>query len=189
VWLALALLLEALVGIARSRLAIPLLASTVLVARIVIIDTVLSPAEVGGAVLGLLVWNAGLSRLQIRVQIVAALVAGVVVIRVLEPFRFSATAHPFEWIPFLGFMQGSLEVNVRSFLEKSFTYGTLIWLTARAGSTLVTAASLSGGFVLCLHFAQAYLPGRSAGITDTIMVLILATTMKLMDEVPTCDMS
>jgi hypothetical protein len=125
-----------------------------------------------------------LSGLRIRTPIVAALFVGVVVIEALEPFRFSSATHPFGWIPFLGFMRGSAEVNVRSLLEKAFTYGSLIWLIARAGYELVIAASLSAGLVLCLRLSQVFLPGRSAEITDAIMVLIFAGVMKLMGEHP-----
>jgi len=185
IWLAVALLLEALFGVAGSRLALLLLLPVVLFARVLIVDAVLSPAEVAGGALATLVWCGFLWRLQSRAPIIAALFASVVVIDALQPFQFSAVAHPFGWIPFGGFMRGSVEVNVRSFFEKVFTYGTLIWLIARAGSKLVVAVCVSTGLVLCLRLSQVFLPGRSAEITDAIMLLIVAGVMKQMGENPT----
>lgn len=185
VWLAVALLLEALVGTARSRVAMLLFAFAVLGARIFILDALLTPAEVGGAVLASAAWCAILWRLRIRAHAVAALFVGLVLIQALEPFQFSSTARSFEWIPFAGLLHGSLEVNIRSFLEKAFTYGALVWLMVRAGCSWATAASLSGGLVLGLRFLQVFLPGRSAEVTDAVMVLLFAGAMKLLGEDPT----
>jgi VanZ family protein len=184
IWLALALLLEALLGTGRSRVALLVLVPAVLFARILIIDAELSPAEVVGGTLAALVWGAGLSRLTARAPIIAVLFAGVVAIQALEPFQFSAVAHSFGWVPFAGFMRGSIEVNVRSFFEKVFTYGTLTWLIARSGCRLAIAAGLGCIFVLCLRVSQVYIPGRSAEITDPIMLLIVAGVMQSMGENP-----
>ena len=184
VWLSVALLIESLLGNARSRVALLLLVPAVLFARVLIIDAELSPAEVVGGTLAALVWCAAFWRLQTRAPIIAALFAGVVAIQALEPFQFSAVAHPFGWIPFASFMHGSIEVNVRSFFEKVFTYGTLTWLITRSGYRLTIAAGLGCIFVLCLRVSQVFLPGRSAEITDPIMVLIVAGVMQSMGENP-----
>ena len=81
-------------------------------------------------------------------------------------------------------MHGSVELNVRSFFEKVFTYGTLTWLIARAGTKLTLAVGVGTVLVLCLRLGQVFLPGRSAEITDPIMVLILAGVMIQMRENP-----
>jgi VanZ family protein len=184
IWLAVALLLEALFGVAGSRLVLLLLIPVVLFARVLIVDAVLSPAEVAGGALGTVVWSGFLSRVQSRARVIAVLFAGVVAIDALRPFQFSAVAHPFGWIPFAGFMHGSLELNVRSFFEKVFTYGTLTWLIARAGTKFIIAVCASTALVLCLRVSQVFLPLRSAEITDPIMVLIVAGVMKQMGENP-----
>jgi len=185
IWLAVALLLEALFGVAGSRVALLLILPVVLFARVLIVDAVLSPAEVAGGALATLVWCGFLWRLQLRAPIIAVLFAGAVAIDALQPFQFSSVAHRFGWIPFAGFMRGSVEVNVRSFFEKVFTYGTLTWLIARAGSKFIIAVCVSTGLVLCLRLSQVFLPGRSAEITDPIMLLIVAGVMKSMGENPT----
>jgi len=180
--LVLAVLLEALLDPVRSRMAILVFVPAVLVARVLILDTVLSPAEVAGGAIGVAVYNSLLSKLRFKLQFIAGLFVGIVVMQGLEPFRFSATPHAFGWTPFLGFMQGSVEVNIRSLFEKLFSYGALAWLTVRAGCKFVLAAGLTSGLVLCLRLSQIFLPGRSAEITDVIIVLMLAAVMKLMAE-------
>jgi VanZ family protein len=183
IWLAVALLIEALFGNVRSRVALFVLVPAVLFARVLIVDAVLSPAEVAGGVLGTLVWWF-FSRRRSRAVVIAALFVGVVAIEALEPFRFSSVAHPFGWIPFAAFMRGSVEVNVRSFFQKVFTYGMLTWLVARAGYKLAVAAGVSCGLVLCLRLTQVFLPGRSAEVTDPIMLLLVAGVMQAMGENP-----
>jgi VanZ family protein len=185
VWLVVGLLVESLVGIARSRLLLPLLVTLVLLGRILILDAFLSPAEVAGALLAVAAWHVFLSRLEGRAKVIAALFAGAVAIDALEPFQFSARMRPFGWVPFQGFINGSLEVNIRSFFEKVFAYGALIWLIARAGSSLTVAVILSSGLVMSLRMSQVFLPGRSAEITDLIMLLLVAAVMNIMGENPT----
>ena len=183
-WLAIALLLEALVGIARSRLAFLLFIPVVLLARVLVADARLSAAEVGGSMIAALAWVGLLWHLPGRVLLISGMFAGSVVLRGLQPFQFSAGARPFSWIPFRSFMQGSVTTNISSFFEKAFTYGTLIWLFCRAGCTWRTATLVGGALVLCLRLGQVYIPGRSAEITDVVMLLTLAAMMKLMSENP-----
>jgi VanZ family protein len=183
-WLAVALLLEACCGIARSRVVLSVLVLVVLVGRILMIEAALSPVEAVGGVVAVLTWGTLLSRLRTRALVIAVLFAAAIVVEALNPFHFNSVARPFGWIPFRSLLHGSIEVNVRSFLEKAFTYGALVWLSARAGSPLRVAVGMGGGLVLCLRVIQVFLPDRSAEITDLIMVLILAGVMKLMEETP-----
>jgi VanZ family protein len=183
-WLVPAVLLEALFGAHRRRLLFTLLVPAVLFARVLIIGTILSPAEVAGAALALLLWLAVLSHLPVRTGIVALMFIGAVVIQSLAPFHFESSARAFGWVPFLSFMRGSMETNILSMFEKVFTYGSLLWLLTRAGLSLGVATAASAALVFALRYAQVYLPGRSAEITDFVMVLVLALVMKLLADEP-----
>ena len=183
-WFAIALLLEALFGLVRSRMVLVLFIPAVLFTRILIVDITLSPAEVVGGIIAALAWVGPLSRHRFGIILITLMFVGTVVFQSLDPFHFSATARPFGWIPFRSFMSGSIATNVLSFFEKAFTYGTLTWLFVRAGCSLSAATILGGSLVLCLRLAQVYLPGRSAEITDFLMLIVLAAMMKLMSEDP-----
>jgi len=183
-WLAIAVLLEALFGVARSRAAFVMFIPAVLFARILVVDITLSPAEVAGGIIAALAWVGLLSRLRLGVVLITMMFVGSIIVQSLEPFHFAAAARPFGWIPFRSFMFGSLATNVSSFFEKAFTYGTLTWLLVRAGCSLRTATVLGGLLVLCLRMEQVYLPGRSAEITDVLILVILAAMMKLMPYDP-----
>jgi VanZ family protein len=183
-WLVVALLLESLLGVDRRRLTFALLVAAILIARILIVGITLSTAEVYGAALALILWLALLSHLPFRTGVVTLLFVGAVVIQALEPFQFRSSARPFGWIPFLSFMYGSIEVNIRSMFEKVFTYGALLWLLMRSGLNPTAATAFSALLVLTLRYAQTYLPGRSAEITDFIIVLILALVFRLLAGEP-----
>ena len=71
-------------------------------------------------------------------------------------------------------MAGSIAVDVMSFFEKSFLFGSLLYLFTQAGGRLRTAVMIVGGVLFATSWAETYLPGRSAEITDLIMALLLA---------------
>ncbi len=150
-------------------------------ARILIMDIVLSRAEVFGGVLGAVLWIFVLSRMRTRVIVVAGLFAVLVVVQALAPFNFTHATHSFGWIPFRSFVTGSEEKAVASFLEKTFMYGCLVWLFAQAGSSWLSATGCVV-LVFASHWMQIYLPGRSAEITDVTLLLIVAAIMWLMSN-------
>jgi hypothetical protein len=178
-------LLEALFGAAMSRRTLPWMFAVTLAVRIFIVDGVFAPLELAGGVIAVLVWSLLLWRVRVRAPVVAALFTLSLVAQALEPFTFSAAARPFGWIPFRSFLESSFENGVPVFFEKSFTYGGFVWLWVRAGIPSGVTAGVGGAVVLCLRLIQMYLPGRSAEITDAIMLLLLAAGLKLMGEDPT----
>lgn len=182
IWLALAVVLEELSPPVWKQIVFPVFMGALLFVRILIVDVTLSPAEVAGGFVALVAWFGLLAHLRVRKAVVAVLFAVMVIIAALEPFQFSTTARPFTWVPFQGFLHGSLSVNIQSFFEKSFQYGCLLWLAQRAGCTYRLALLLGGGLVLGLHFLQVYLPGRSAEISDVLILLIMGGVIKVLDE-------
>lgn len=181
IWLTASALLAEIVGARHSVLAAALLAGFVLLSKIAIIGSVLSWAELAGVAGALVVWlilhRAGRG----RTVVVAAVLLIQIVIDRLQPFGFQAVARPFGWLPFRGFLLGSLSVNVASFFEKLFLYGTLFWLLAQAGLRRVAAAGLVAGVLLSTSFAETFLPDRSAEITDALMALISAGLIVWLD--------
>jgi VanZ family protein len=182
IWLAVALMLEDAAGDALAGWAFLVFVPAVLAARVAVVENVLSPAEVCGAAIALAAWM-GMRRRPLPAEWLAVLLAGAVVVHGLAPFRFGA-AHPFGWVPYRSFLLGSSATGVRSFAEKSFLYGGLLWLMRKAGASWAAAAAAGGMLVFAVHYAQRWIPGRSAEITDTILLLTLAGIMKLLADGP-----
>jgi VanZ family protein len=175
-WLAVGLMLESLVGGPRSRVALPVLLAVSVLVRALAVDV--EPAEIAGGALAALAWSGVLWRLRARAAIGAALFAALVALLALAPFHFSAAARAFGWVPFRSFLDAGTGGAIRSFFEKAFLYGGMVWLLVRAGFSAGSAAAFGAALVFCLRVVQVYLPGRSAEITDTILLLLFAAVMK-----------
>jgi VanZ family protein len=180
-WLATAAILEAILAVARSRLVLTVMIAIVLIARLFLIAGSISTSEMLGAIVALAAWMM-LSNYDQRTTIVASLFTVLVIVQALEPFHFQPASRPFGWIPFASFIDAPRESAVRVFFEKAFTYGALVWLPVRAGASFPVSTILGTALVLGLRMSQVYLPGRSAEVTDAVMVLMLAGTMWLLRE-------
>ena len=176
-WLVVGLMIETFVGQRRSRVALPLLLAGSLLVRALGVD--IETAELIGGAAAALLWSGLLWRLQSRTVIAAVLFGALLVGVALEPFHFSETASAFSWVPFRSFLEAPSDTAIRSFFEKSFLYGGMVWLLVRSGLSHGAATCFGATLVFCLRLIQVYLPGRSAEITDTILFLMLAVMMQL----------
>ena len=184
-WLAIGVLLDALLGASRSRVVLALFFPALIVARTVIARIILSPDEIAGGFIAVAIWCLWLWRVGSRVQIVAGFLIVSVVIQALEPFQFSSIPRPFGWIPFRSLVWGSPETAVLSFFEKVFQYGCLVWLLKHGGNSWLRATLWSATLVMGLRWMQIYIPGRSAEITDITLLLIIAGVMGLTSHLDT----
>jgi VanZ family protein len=100
----------------------------------------------------------------------------------LEPFVWLETPRPFGWIPFLGFMQGSIGVDILSFLEKFFLYGGTIWLLRELGVKPRMGAAVVALLLFATSWAERYLPGRSAEITDPLLAILIGLVFALTEN-------
>lgn len=184
IWLAVGTLIEAVVGQRRVWVLFPLFVAAVLVGKVVIVDTTLSVAEAAGAALAILGRGALEFNARFRTALIALAFCAYVIAERLEPFRFGAIPGPFGWIPFLGFMSGSLEIDVLSFLEKFFLYGGSIWLLARAGLRLGSCTLILVVLLFGTSEAERWLPNRSAEITDCVLAMIIGAAFALIGTRP-----
>ncbi len=182
IWLTIGVLVEAIVGQKRVWLMFPLFVGSVIVAKVLIVDTTVTMAEVAGAGLAFCVWGILVVGPRLRVTLIALLFCGYVVAGRLEPFEFLASGRAFGWIPFLGFMSGSVEIGVLSFLEKFFLFGSSIWLLTRAGLRLGSSAFVVAVILFITSQAQTYLPNRTAEITDAVMALLIGAVFALVED-------
>jgi VanZ family protein len=129
-----------------------------------------------------LLWCVYFWRCPWRMNLAAGLMAAAIALEALEPFEFSVTGRSFEWIPFTSFIVGSIGAAVYAMFAKLFAYGALLWTTMRLGWPWLRSVVASTLFVLTLRLVQVYLPGRSAEITDAVMVVGLGVLMRWLGE-------
>ncbi len=153
--------------------ALVVLAALVLAGRVVVVGKTLTASEVTA-----LVACIPLAALLVvlpdrrRALLLAAMLAVVILITGLKPFTLTSQPHNFSWVPFMNSLNDNLEVNYSVLLEKCFWYFALIWLLARRGTNVALAAFLVAALLALIEFAQIWIPGRSAEITDPLLALV-----------------
>lgn len=176
-WLTVCFLTADAAGKARSRFFVLCVGAAVFAGKIVIVNQWISPSEVAGGILALLLWLAVLQHASRAAAIVALVLCAMIVVWRLEPFAFQAIPGRFAWLPFRGFLSGSLGINVQSLFEKAFLYGSLVWIAGRAGVNLKVATIAVALLVLMTSIVEIFLPGRSAEITDALIALLMGTIL------------
>jgi VanZ family protein len=181
IWLTLFALIGAIV---RGRLSIHLVlvfAAVVLCAKVTIINTELRMAEVAGVGVAFAVW---LCLVMCSPRVRAGIAGGVLYVYVttsrLEPFQFQSVSGPFGWIPFRSLMYGSVVVDTLSFLEKFFLYGSLLYLLGIASARRLPVTVFVAALLLTTSGMETFLPGRSAEITDALLVVVIAAIFALL---------
>lgn len=177
-WLTTCCLIASLVGSVRSVAAAALFMALVFAAKIAIVNLIVTPAETIGAAAALVLWLAVGRRARPAMLLTAAVLCLSIVLDRLQPFQFLAEPRPFGWLPFRSFLDGSIAINTMSMLEKFFLYGSLLWLAAEALLPLWLATLSVALLLLVTSVAETYLPGRSAEITDALLVLIIGFIMQ-----------
>ncbi|MDR3090494.1 MAG: VanZ family protein [Desulfobulbaceae bacterium] len=142
----------------------------------------ISQAEILGVSVGMTVWWCISGRIRPSAVLLSFLLATQIVIQAMQPFAFSPTpVSLFSFIPFIGFMEGSMLTNILSFIEKIFLYGSLVWLLIKAGGSLRCSLISSVAFLACLECMQMFLPGRVPEITDPLLAVILGLILRVLD--------
>ena len=119
-----------------------------------------------------------------RLLLLIVALTAIILVQGFEPWRIDATAHAFSWVPFKNSLSDSLEINVTTLLEKCFWYGSLVWLLARRSGALSASALAVAVLVAAIEWLQRWIPGRSAEITDPLLVLGAAGLIGLLGPEP-----
>jgi VanZ family protein len=177
-WLTTCCLIGSLVGSARSLAVAVLFIAVVFAAKVAIVELIVTPAETIGAAMALVLWLVVGRWTRPAMLLTAAVLCLSVVLGRLQPFQFLPEPRPFGWLPFQGFLGGSIAINTMAMLEKFFLYGSLVWLIAEALLPLWLATLSVALTLFVTSVAETYLPDRSAEITDAVMVLIIGFIMQ-----------
>jgi VanZ family protein len=149
-------------------------------ARVIVAGQSLAPNEVLGFLLALPIVLALRNTPHRKAAMpILVLVAAAWFTYALAPFNFENQAHRFNWVPFVGFLDGGLERSYIQFFEKMFLYLGFVWLAVHAGLRVATAAVLGCSIAAAIEFAQRFLPDRHAEITDPFLVLACAALVAI----------
>jgi VanZ family protein len=149
-------------------------------AKVLIINQYLSLSEIVGAATALVL--SGLPDTRLKLGGLAALFTATVICSRLLPWIPSSIIRPFQWVPFYGLLHGSLAVDIQSFCEKTFLYGTLLLLLVEVGVPLSLACLGECLVLLSTSAVETLTADRSAEITDVVIALLLALAYVALDR-------
>jgi hypothetical protein len=171
VWLAIRAMLERVGGPRLGARLFWRFAGFIFLSSVLIISTWISLSQIAGLMVAWFVWRMLAPWPRAQIVVTAWLMTAYLVAFRLAPFNFADEPNAYGWVPFFSFMQGSIDNDVQAFFEKSFLYGGAIWLLVEAGMALRPATWLVSGLLLAASFADIYVPGRSAEVTDAVLAL------------------
>lgn len=136
-WLGVALIVAGFVRPAVVALVVVVLTGAVCAGKVLVVSRVLTPEVPLAGLLVAVAWALPpLRRVAAAPGLVALALAGVIVWEGVAQAVLawgSPGGATFNWIPFTGFLGGSILVNVTAMFEKVFLYGTLVLALMRMG--------------------------------------------------------
>lgn len=145
----------------------------VLTLEVIIVNNTLSASNVLGASLGLVIWLLWLRHWRNRMSFLSLSMVLMLVVIGLAPFELRVTPVAFHWLPFYGFLGGSMLVNVAVLFEKTFLFGALLWLSQQEGSSPRFATLFALSIIGLIEVGQVFVTGHTPEITDVLLVLVL----------------
>lgn len=151
-------------------------------AEVLIISNVVNASNVLGALIALLLWrltsrsghqSAGFVALSL---LVALFVAG------LTPLTLSALPRDFGWLPFQGFLGGSMYLDALSAANKVFLYGGLVFVLWRTNMGRTTGLMIGVGAVSAIEWLQRYVIGHTPEVTDPLLVVFAAIAIVTLEK-------
>ncbi len=183
-WLVAAFMLQQL-GMKCSRgLKLGLIMLATLALEIAIVDNVVTASNVlGASIAWILAWIVLAARARVPLILAAVLIAALLV-QGLDPFVLRPETATLAWIPFSDFLNGAMYHNTPVIVEKTFLYGSLIYLLRAAGlgwfrCTMITAAMLT-----CIVVAQMFFAHHTPAITDPLLAILLGAGMMALERTP-----
>ena len=174
VWLLVAALVDALCGGGRRWLAVfVLLAGCEVLGRVLVSGDPPGLADLAGAATAGALWAVPVRGRLWHSGIVALALAVLITALRLEPYAFTFPPRAFGRVPFASFVGGYTGIALQNAFEKTALYGGLIWLLGRSGVPLPIGMGLTALLLFATSYAQTWLPGRTAEITDAALAVLI----------------
>lgn len=139
------------------------------------------PSLLLGAIVGVLLFIA-CHRAGAPSRVEAWAFLAVIAVRGLAPFHFVAEQTPFNWVPFVPMLSGDWQSLAGVLLEKTFYYGTAIWLLRAAGLKWMGSVILVAAVLGSIEILQIHLPGRVPETTDPVLAILLGFVLAILSR-------
>lgn len=182
-WLVVGYLMD--LGLRGKRLGrlLPLLVFGTFGLEILIVFNVLTPSNVAGGIIAIILHWAVFSRLRkVELPLLLCLLVSLAWSD-LAPFILRVDPIAFNWLPFQGFLGGSMFVNAQSAAEKVFAYGSIVYLLLRMGAGGWISLLAATAWVAGIEFAQTYVVNHTPEITDPLLVIFAAVAIFAVESI------
>ena len=95
----------------------------------------------------------------------------------LQPYELRDVADAISWLPFATMLEGSMIHNVQSLASNLIFYVSILYVGARDPGRLASATLGLTLWVLIMELMQTLIKGRTADITEPILVLLVGQTL------------
>lgn len=150
--------------------------------EVLIIDNQINFSNVVGGFLAVLLWWGVLRHFRWQKGVLVTLLLFSLAVSGLSPFDIRMQAVPFHWIPFQGFLGGSMYLNTQSAAEKVFMYGSLVYLLWQQNTNIVWSIVASFSFVTIIEIAQTILVGHTPELTDPLLLVFAAMALLVLQN-------
>lgn len=148
-----------------------IVALAITMAQIFFSGATISVNNMAGMIIGISVIPL-LSRSSSSAYVCLALL-GTILITGTQPLQWAEPLNRFHWIPFTGFLSGAMSVNALVLVEKTFLYGTLIFLLHKNGAQLLPSTLLVAVWLMMIEILQIFIIGRTSEITDPVWAVLI----------------
>ncbi len=183
-WLVAAFMLQRL-GVQRLfglKLALIIIATLAL--EVLIVDNAVTGSNVLGAGIAWILALIILAPRRPAPVVLAMLVIAALVFQGLGPFVLRPETATFGWIPFSGFLNGSMHHNTLVIVEKTFLYGVLIYLLHSVGLDWVRGSLITAAILASIEIAQLFFVHHTPEITDPLLAVLLGAGMMALVRTP-----
>ena len=181
-WIVVAFFLRHVQRDGRLDIYLPLIMIAVFSLEILIVYNSISWSNIVGAFLAIVVWVTVAKYLFQRPEIIIGLLSVALIVDGLAPFVPTANPASFNWLPFHGFLGGSMYTNAQSAVEKVFLYGSLVYLLWQIKLDIWVSILLGSSFVMLIELAQMYFMGHTPEITDPVLFILAALALQALDR-------
>lgn len=161
---------------------LPALMISILCLEVLIVRNSVSGSNVIAAILAAILWRAWLAGQRRQEWVLVATLMLALVISGLQPFAMSPLPNSFNWLPFRGFLGGSMYLNTQSAAEKVFLYGSLVYLLWRTSMPRLAGLCFAVFVVLSIEGAQIYVVGHTPEITDPVLIVFAALALLALER-------
>ena len=145
----------------------------VVLLKIVIVKNTVSVTDLVAMGAALLLW-VPLSKRDLRPRSLAYVLLFSVLVSSLFPFYFRVLPVDFGWIPFSGFLRGSMLTNATALCEKLFVFGSMAFLVQQHAGGWKTRSLLIAFVLALVECMQIWIGSGTPEMTDPLLFLGVA---------------